>query len=203
MDTKNSADNSVWISIKDLAALKGVSKQAISQRVKNLEAEGLIEVRQNGRFREVDLVSYDLAVGQTGSILKEQAAATRRDEQREPAGSALRDAQTRRAIYETRLKALDYEERIGNLVPVRGENGMEAAIIKVCEVIIRDVGSPLNWVSEIIEAARQGEPALRRLMRRIIHDQRASIAAHLSEIAVAEAGPFEIDIRPPDDLIQS
>ncbi|MGO7263760.1 winged helix-turn-helix domain-containing protein [Rhizobium johnstonii] len=197
MDMKNSAADGVWISIKDLADLKGVSKQAISQRVKNLEAEGLIEVRQNGRFREVELVSYDRAVGQTASLSREQAAETRRGESKSSPGSALRDAQTGRAMYEARLKALDYEERIGNLVAIRGEHGLEAALIKVGEVVLRDLGSPLNRVSEIIEAARQGEPALRRFMRRIITDQRAAVATHLSEIVVGEVGPFEIDIRPP------
>jgi DNA-binding Lrp family transcriptional regulator len=96
----------IWISITDLAKRKGVSKQAISQRVKNLEAAGLIEVRHNGRTREVELVSYDRAIGQTGDAFREMGAASKRETNASTAGAqALRDAQTDRATYEPRLKA--------------------------------------------------------------------------------------------------
>jgi DNA-binding Lrp family transcriptional regulator len=192
----------VWISLSDLARMKGISRQAVLKRVKRLEESGHIESRMNNGKREVELAAYDRAVGQVGDAFKEQATESRKEVAAQtPVTAALRDAQTGKARYEAQLKALDYEERIGNLVPVKGEHGIEAAAIAVSEVILRELGSPMTRVDGIIEAARQGEPALRRFMRQMIIDQRQAMAGHLAELVTRAASePFEITIHTPDDF---
>lgn len=192
-------DGALWISIKDLAERKGVSKQAISQRVQKLEAAGLIVVRQNGKFREVDLVSYDRAVGETGNVFREQAAETKSDLASGVGSKKLRDAQADRAGYEARLKELDLEERLGNLVPIRGEHGLEAALLKISGELIRELGSQMNWMPDLMEASGKGEAALRRVLREKITELRTRVATRLNDLAASVGdGPFEVDIRDPE-----
>ena len=122
-----------------------------------------------------------------------------------PAGSpaaptaALRDAQTDHAHYQAKLKALDFAERTRQLVPVKGDHGIEGALIKVSETIIRDLGAPLAWISELQEAALKGEPQLRRLLQEKVRGLRADIAKHLlaiaTEAATAEETGIEIEIH--------
>ncbi|WP_312946340.1 MarR family transcriptional regulator [Agrobacterium sp.] len=192
-------DGALWISIKDLAERKGVSKQAISQRVQKLEAAGLIVVRQNGKFREVDLVSYDRAVGETGNVFREQTAETKADLASGVGSKKLRDAQADRAGYEARLKELDLAERLGNLVPIRGEHGLEAALLKISGELIRELGSQMNWMPDIMEASGKGEAALRRVLREKITELRTRVATRLNDLAASVGdGPFDVEIRDPD-----
>lgn len=197
----------VWLTIAELARRKGISKQAAAKRVDKLERDGLISTRRNGRNREIELATYDRVVGQVGDAAKEQAAETRRELTGQGAsegnGSGLRDAQTERAKYDAQLKALDLAERQGQLIAVRGEHGLEAALLKVTEMLIRDLNAPMNWVGEIADAAREGEPAIRRLMRKKVRELRQTVADHLAELggeaAEAEKTGIQIDLMFGDE----
>ena len=179
----------VWLTIAELAKRKGISRQSASERINRLEQDGLIATRRDGRSRLVELATYDRAVGQTGNAFREQGAQTKRETAESSSSgqstvsAALRDAQTERAQYESKLKGLDYAERTGQLVAIKGEHGVETALVKATEAIIRELGAPLNWVGEILETVREGEPALRRLLRRKIHEQREAIAVRLAAVA--------------------
>ncbi|MGO6699246.1 MarR family transcriptional regulator [Rhizobium ruizarguesonis] len=184
----------VWVTIAELAKRKGISRQSASERINRLEQDGLIATRRVGRSRQVELATFDRAVGQTGNAFREQGAETKR-ETTEPPTAALRDAQTQRAQYESKLKALDYAERTGQLVPIKGDHGVETALVKATEVIIRELGAPLNWVSEILDTVRDGEPALRRLLRKKIHKQREVIAARLTAVAGEAAEAERVGVQ--------
>ncbi|MBY2918877.1 MULTISPECIES: winged helix-turn-helix domain-containing protein [Rhizobium] len=184
----------VWLTIAELAKRKGISRQSASERINRLEQDGLIATRRDGRSRLVELATFDRAVGQTGNAFREQGAETKR-ETTEPPTAALRDAQTQRAQYESKLKALDYAERTGQLVPIKGDHGVETALVKATEVIIRELGAPLNWVSEILDTVRDGEPALRRLLRKKIHKQREVIAARLTAVAGEAAEAERVGVQ--------
>lgn len=203
-NTAGSAPGSdgVWLTVSELAKRKGISRQSASERIDRLERDGLIETKRNGRSRMVELATFDRVVGQTGDAFREQGAQTKRDmadpqtDTPSPVSAALRDAQTVRAQYESKLKGLDYAERTGQLVPIKGEHGVETALVKVTEAIIRELNAPLNWVTEIMETQREGEPALRRLLRRKIHEQREAIAARLASVAgeAAEAEKLGVQV---------
>ncbi|NEJ46596.1 winged helix-turn-helix domain-containing protein [Rhizobium leguminosarum] len=184
----------VWLTIAELAKRKGISRQSASERINRLEQDGLIATRRDGRSRLVELATFDRAVGQTGNAFREQGAETKRETTEQPTG-ALRDAQTQRAQYESKLKALDYAERTGQLVPIKGDHGVETALVKATEVIIRELGAPLNWVSEILDTVRDGEPALRRLLRKKIHKQREVIAARLTAVAGEAAEAEKVGVQ--------
>ncbi|KWV42118.1 hypothetical protein AS026_21150 [Rhizobium altiplani] len=185
-----SGSDGVWLTIAELAKRKGISRQSASERINRLEQDGLIATRHVGRSRMVELATFDRVVGQTGNAFREQGVQTKRETTEPqssasapPVSAALRDAQTERAQYESKLKALDYAERTGALVPIKGEHGVETALVKATEAILREMNAPLNWVNEILETVREGEPALRRLLRRKIHEQREAIAARLTAVA--------------------
>lgn len=195
-------DGGVWLTIAELARRKGISRQGAAKRVNSLEEAGQLTTRRSGRTREVELASFDRAVGQVGDAFKEQAAATSREVQAasvDASTSGLRDAQTERAKYEARLKALELAERSGLVVPLKGEHGIEGALINICDQVVRDLGQPMQWVDDIMEAARKGEPHLRRLLRAKIADQRRTVAEHLLKISgdasQAEVDGIQIDIQ--------
>ncbi|WP_027037893.1 hypothetical protein [Mesorhizobium ciceri] len=157
----------VWKSLSEIAVMRGVSKVAIKKRVDRYEAEGLLTTRRNGRERQVDLAAFDKAIGTAGDAYREQAAETVREEKAaEPANipSALRDAQTEKAQWEARRSALDVSERLGKLVPVAE---VETAMVRAGEAIVRAIEQLPTFAGEIMAAAKDGEPALRRKLRDI------------------------------------
>lgn len=194
-------DGGVWLPIAELARRKGISRQAATKRVNALEEAGKIATRRTGRIREVELATFDRAVGQVGDGYREQSAETVRESRKQDDApiSGLKDAQTERAKYEARLKALELAERSGLVVPLKGEHGIEGALIKVCDQVVRDLGMAMQWIDDIMEAARKGEPHLRRLLRGKIADQRKVVAEHLlaisGEATQVEREGIQIDIH--------
>jgi DNA-binding transcriptional ArsR family regulator len=191
----------VWVSIAELARLKGISRQSATERVDRLERLGHIETRRDGRSRLVELVSFDLAVGQAGDAARELVAETRKASP--VAREALRDAQSDRARYDAKLKALELAERTRNVVAVRGPHGLEAALITVSEKMMRELGAPLNWTADIMSAASEGEGGIRRVLKKKLREQRERIALVLLELASvgteAERAGIDIDLNLEDE----
>lgn len=193
----------VWVTITELARRKGVSKQSIAEKVSRLENEGRITTRREGNKRLVELASFDYAVGQIGDAFKELAAETGRDlrlaDGQALAQSGLRDAQADRARYDAQLKALELAERQGLVVPLRSEHGLEAAVTKVSELLLRDLNAPMGWSSGLMEAASRGEGAVRQFLRQKIREQRETVSKTLLKLAgeatEAERVGFEIDLE--------
>lgn len=89
----------LWLSISEIARLKGKTRQAIAKRVAALAEDGLLETRpgENGT-KLVNLAQFDRAVGEVGDAIKEGAAETRAEmEGRASASPVLRDHQARAA----------------------------------------------------------------------------------------------------------
>lgn len=196
-------DGGVWISISELATRKKVTRQSATERVNRLVSQGLIETRSDGRKRLVDLASYDRAVGEAGDAYREQGAETKRETEPESRSPALRDAQTERAQYEARLKALDLAERTAKVVPVRGPNGVEAAMVRAGAEIARLLDMPLSRLGEIEEAARADMAKLRRVMKDIIFEQRKAMGDSLrlmqKEAEDGMADGYELDLAEGDE----
>jgi DNA-binding IscR family transcriptional regulator len=74
----NTLFDGLWLSISEIARLKGVSRQAIAKRIGSLTAHGLLDVQpgQNGS-KLINLAQFDRAVGEVGDAIKEGAAETR------------------------------------------------------------------------------------------------------------------------------
>ncbi|WP_156937981.1 winged helix-turn-helix domain-containing protein [Mesorhizobium sp. LNHC221B00] len=189
----------VWKSLSEIAVIKGVSKVAVKKRVDRYEREGLVTTRRHGRERLVDLAAYDKAVGVAGDAFREQAAETQKSDRTEPP-SAMRDAQTEKAQWEARRSALDVNERLGNLLPVKS---VELAMVKAGEAIVRSLGQLATFAPDLMTAAKEGEPAMRRKLREIEHQLRRKAGEALTLIAGEgrsdeETGATEFDLGDND-----
>lgn len=177
----------VWVTSAELAKRRGVSRQAIGKRLDQLEAEGRVVTRREGRSRLVDLASFDRAVGDTGDAVKEQAAETVRETSAK-ASPAMRDAQTERAQYEARIKALDLADRRKQVLPIAGEHGIEAAATRIGLALARDLDAMVRHADDIAAAVgKEGAAGARRILKEIATRARQTVAASLAEIAAEGA----------------
>ena len=216
----------VWVTYAELARRRGVSRAAITKRVTRLAAEQRVETRAEGSSRLVELASFDRAVGEAGDAVKTLAAETARNNRRgrqagdgavdapRPAGSAGTDggggepgrmpgtlaaAQTERAQYEARLKALDLAERQRLVLPIRGEHGVETAVTAIGIALARDADGLARWADEIATAvSKDGVAGARRVLKEIGVRFRETFAASLAALAAdgeaaEKAGPIETE----------
>jgi len=180
----------LWVSITQLAELKGVGKPWISERVKALESAGRIETKIEGRSKLVNLAQYDRAVGETGDAVKEGAAATRADDGDAEKNPALRDHQARAAQYTADLKFLDLEERLGRLVPVAE---VEDAAAKCAEATVRIIDRLPTYADAIAAAVGKDGPAgARAKLKEIARELRTGIAEAHGELA-RKAEPMTLE----------
>lgn len=204
MTPNDAGAGGVWVTCAELARRRGVSRAAITKRVNKLAGDGLVSVREEGNSRLVELASFDRAIGETGDAVKEQAAATRKASTTAAsgkAGVAMRDAQTERAQYEARLKALDLAERQRQVLPIKGDHGIEAAAVAIGIALTRDIDGMVRHADEIATAvSKEGVAGARRVLKEIAFRLRGGLAASLSEIAergaaAERAGPIEADVE--------
>jgi hypothetical protein len=118
----------VWLSLSQIAQLKKVSIEAISKRVKRFVADNLIEVKQDGREKKVNLVVYDRLIGantdpaqalrnpggiaQPTTTVASDPAPPTPDDPAKPQYSASRAL---RESYDAENSRLDLEERLKRL----------------------------------------------------------------------------------------
>ncbi|MER9278734.1 winged helix-turn-helix domain-containing protein [Mesorhizobium sp. M0522] len=194
----DAAAKGVWISISDLAKRKNISRQSAKERVDRLVSKGLIETRPEGRSRMIDLAAYDRAVGEVGDAYRETSAETKKEPA--PAHKPLRDAQTERAQYEARLKALDLAERQGKILPIKGDHGIENALTIAGVIIAREIDRFMTVVDDIaVAVAKEGVIGAKRVMKEAIRERRARVAEALAEViakgqAAERDGPISTDV---------
>jgi hypothetical protein len=203
------AGAALWISVTDLAALKGVTKQTISARVMALEGAGRVETKPGkGRAKLINLASYDRAVGEVSDPSKILGAATRREiagNTPAPADTAAGDnsytaTQARKTGYEADLKKLDLAERVGQLIPIAGPHGVTEACVRVAAAFNSAVDAlPMRAPELTAVALAEGEIAVRRVLRQFAFETRAAAARALrlleTEGTKAEAaGLIETDL---------
>lgn len=184
------SSDGLWLSVSDIARQRNRSRQAISKRVAELEAEGLIETRQGeGGTKLVNLAQFNIAVGETGDAVKESAAETRAENIADAAAPApaapapLRDAQTRKTQYEADLREIELKVKLGEYVPLAEviEGQQRAA-----EVIIRVIERKSARAAEIAAAvSKDGEAGARAKLRDIAREERQIIADALNGLVAA------------------
>ncbi|MGO4831829.1 winged helix-turn-helix transcriptional regulator, partial [Rhizobiaceae sp. 2RAB30] len=193
----------VWISLSDLARQRNISRSSVKERVDRLEAEGLVSTRRSGKLRLVELAAFDRATGSVSDFGKELAASVAK-EVHLPVSGAYRDAQTKRAQYEAQLKALDLAERQGQLLPIKGAHGVEAAVTKIGLAIAHDLDTLALYAEEVATAvSKEGVTGARRVLKEAGAKVRRQIADSLIRIAsrgleAERVGPIETDLSDDD-----
>ncbi|TPN53992.1 helix-turn-helix domain-containing protein [Mesorhizobium sp. B1-1-7] len=184
----------LWLTLAEIARRRGVSRAAISKRVKRLAAEGSIETKPGaGGTITVELAAFDLATNEQTPIDEGRAppAVTQHSRRSPKPQGAAAD----KVKYEAALRRLDYEERIKNLVPIKQ---VEDAMVRAGEAIVRAIDLS-NFAGDLLIAAREGEPAVRRKLREIkdrIQRQAADALVLLAKEGETQerAGGVEFDL---------
>lgn len=166
--------------VSEIAARDGVSKQAVSKKVKALVREhGLsVETDPRGHVRKVDVVQYDQLRGLTEDPSKRQAPA--KDDEPPPVNESYNEALRVKTWHEARRRELDLERERGNLVKLQEmAAGLEACAEQIGQVVDR-LPNVTDDLANVV--AREGSHGLRRALRKVASDLRGDIANVIAEL---------------------
>lgn len=183
-------DGGLWLPVSEIAERLGVGKSTISEKVKALESEGRIATKPGkGRQKLINLAQYLTAVGKTGDAVKELAFEQRAEPDTPaapdapPEAARLRDAQTRRAMFDADLKEIELKEKLGALIPVAD---VQEAQQRAAEAIVRIVERLPTFAEEIaVAVGKDGANGARATLKKIRRDLRQAIADALTAVADA------------------
>jgi len=196
-----SSDLAGFVTISELARLRGVDKSAISRRVVRLEAQGLIETRRgNGSTKLVNVAAFDRAAGQTVDAIREQngrgasLAAIGAPDAALPGDPILAREQARRASYDADLKKLDLDQRLGLLIPIDQVRDAMAACGQAMGRLVDQMPTKAEEIAAAV--ARDGAPGARAILKTLSRELRAELAralARLGEVEDEAPGPADAE----------
>lgn len=172
--------NEAWVSISELARMRGVTKAAISKRVARLG----IETRNGPRnIKLVNLATFDYIVGSETDGVRELNGSAALGNVRGKRGESqiLTREQARRASYDADLKRLELEERLEKLIPVVD---VTHAMSRCAEVMVRTIDQITSRSEEIASAiASDGVAGARKELKAIAREMRETLARELQHLA--------------------
>lgn len=179
-------NDGIWMSVSDVADKRGVSKQAISKRLKALN--GRVSTRKDGNRLLVNIAEYDRVIGTETDPAQELR--NRNLPERQPdlpsqtpggkASLAFSIQRAKRESYDAEMARLRLDELTGKLVPVAA---VEDAMVRCATVLLR-----------VIEQlpGESDDPAIRIILKNKVHELRAALEREmrlLAEQAESEAAP--------------
>jgi DNA-binding Lrp family transcriptional regulator len=185
------AGQPLMMSVSDIARAKGVSKEAVSKRVKRFEADGLLQTEMRGQHKLVPLAEYDRLVGETtdfGRVRRPaEAPASRRSTADDPV-RAIEDA--RRARYQADREEIELKKLLGEIVLTAD---VVRSMTRCAEVMVRVIDALPRFAEEIAAAvAKDGVPGARGVLKQMAYEQRAKLAEELRLVgAAADAEPTD------------
>lgn len=186
------------VSVTELAEIKGVTKQAISKRLRRLVEEGRIATSRRGIELMVSLADWDTVTGELTNPAKLVGRDTVREIRGEGGGSTpearrLPDAPdpvkdpsytqelTRKAGYEADLKEIEVRRRKGELLDAAE---VTDAMTRCAEAIIRDVDRLPAYADDLADVvAKRGAQGLREELRKTARSLRETLARSMSLLA--------------------
>jgi len=188
--TPDTTPDGLWVSGSELAKLKGVTKQTVSEKIARLVDAGKLEVRPGkGNAKLINVAAYDRAVGEITDLSRQQGAQTKAaaTDTATPRDPTFTKHQADKAGYEAELKRLDLEERLGRL---RSVDEIEAAAIVCGETIVRLVEQLALRADEIAAAvAKDGVTGARSALKAIQFDLRSKVAEAFTVLAAGADAP--------------
>ena len=172
-------DAEEWLPLAEVARIKGVTRQTVSERVARLEGQGLLTTRSGpGGTKLVNIGEYEFRVRETADLAKEQAAATAQANFDDP---GYRNAQTQKIKIETAVKAYELRKLRGELVDITRVNDVVA---QVGEEIRRPLDQfPLRADEIHAAGASGGAVAVRSKLKEIVFEVRGAITEALRKLA--------------------
>jgi phage terminase Nu1 subunit (DNA packaging protein) len=184
-----------WVTITELAVLKGVGKATISERVGKLEAAGKLTSRRDGRAKLVNVAAFDLAVGETTDFARAQTAATKRAGEAAPArppgpadGPVYTAEQARHMAYKADLAELELKRRRAEVIETAE---VAAAMARCAEALVRQIDQMPSRADDLAAAvARDGAAGARAALKAVARDLRDQLAREMRLLeAVAAEEP--------------
>jgi DNA-binding MarR family transcriptional regulator len=186
------ADDSdgLWVTLSELAEIKGISRQATSKRLKRLAADGLIEVREApDNTKSVRLSEWDTATNEW----TDPSRLVGRSAKVKPPSNYTAEL-TRKARYDADLKEIELRRRQSELLEAKD---VEKAMTGCAESIVRAIGQLSTRAEEIVAAVGQrGVAGAREVLKTVERDLRASIARSMKGLAASEEEDETLDRGP-------
>jgi len=189
-EAASTVDAAVRVSVTELARIKGVSKQAISKRLKRYEEEGRIASQRHGGEVTISLAEWDTVAGEVTDPAKLAGADSTKilrgegDEARQTRDPTYTKEVARRAGYEADLKEIELRKKKGELVEVAA---VVEAMTRCAEAIVRDLDRLPAHAEDLADVvARGGAPGLREQLKKIVRELRETLARSMSVLGEAE-----------------
>ncbi len=187
------AASNAWATVAELAAMRGVSSAAISQRVTRLEGAGALRTKAGpNRTKLVPVAQFLRAIEETADPVREQNGSGRppllaESTPRLPEDLVYAREQARNTAIRADLAQLELDERLGKLLKVED---VEAAMIRCADALVQAIDQVSANAEDLAAAvAREGVPGLRAALREHARSLRARLAAEMRLLGDSDANP--------------
>jgi biotin operon repressor len=166
------------LTIKEIADLKGLSRQAIQKNVATLEKQGLLTCKRSPKGAKlIDVEEYDRLAERHLHPGRVAAWQTRRD-------GSPQESQASKVRYEAELKKLDLLTRRRDIVPITGAHGVASAAGNAASAIVRVIdGLPSRAADMVAAVNKDGVHGARTLLRSLAFEIRKTITAEMTALA--------------------
>lgn len=196
-----------WVSVSELARLKGLSKAAVSERVAKFIRGGQLSTKPGkGKIKLVNLAAFDRIAGETTDLSKTTGADTRKQNAGPPALPPNADPlapvytaeQARHMAYKAESAKLDLEERQGKIVAIAA---VDAALAKAGDALVRVIEQLPAMADDLAAAvAQSGASGARALLKAKARETRELMARELAAILnLRPTDPPPAPDDPPED----
>lgn len=177
-----------WVSISELARLKGLGKAAVSERVAGYIAKGLLSTKPGkGKVKLVNLAAFDRIAGETTDLARATGAETKRQQAAitppppsDPLAPIYTAEQARHMAYKAESAKLDLEERQGKILQIVD---VTAAITQAGEALARAIDQMPALADDLAAAvAQSGAAGARTLLRVKARETRELMARELANV---------------------
>lgn len=200
-DRDPNTHDAAWVSISELARLKGLSKAAVSERVKGLVDKGQLATKPGkGKVVLVNLAAFDRVIGETTDLAKATGVETKRQTAQAQPGDPLTPIytaeQARHMAYKAESARLDLEERQGKILPIAE---IASAVQTVGEALARAIDNLPSLADDLAAAvAKDGTTGARTLLKARARDIREAMARDLAAVLKHHAPPPPPSEEPPE-----
>ena len=191
-----------WVSVSELARLRGVDKAAISRRVARLEELGALSTRPGPRGSKlVNLTEFEEAIAKHGDAVNEangrRAMVARDDAGHSPDNPILAQEQARRTRIAADLGQLQLDTLKGELVRIAD---FSAGVTVQAETLARvvdqlpdeavalagaDAKNGSGFAQALLDLMRRDPPGARAFFRALARSQRGAMADAFAGLAQA------------------
>lgn len=180
----------IWLSVSELAAAKGISRQSMHERIRRLEAQNLLTPRLSGRNKLVSLAQFDHVSRETTDLVRQSNGSAKPLPDTDTATTkALSYSQARKAEYDADIKKMELEERQGKLIRVEV---ITDAMTRCAEALVREIEQIPTKADDLATAvAKNGTQGARGLLKLLARDLRENLARNLRILTEADDDPDE------------